>query len=465
MTGVTSSMPAQVGLRARIVRAGSWMIGGQLISQVIRLATNIVLTKLLFPDAFGLMSVVNIMITALGLFSDIGVARSIVQSPRGEEPAMLDTAWTVQIIRGLLQAAGCVIAAFMFAIAIHFQWTKAGTVYADPRLPWILGVFAIVPTVSAFDSIKLALARRAMHLGVLTRIDMASQAASALCMVGVGLATHSIWTLIAGAFVSALTRFSISHLMLKGHRERVRIDKSALAELMSHGKWIFLSSILTFLAMNGDRVFLGAVIDSRYFGMYAIALLLINVPQGLASGVCGSIAYPALSEVVRQRRHALSSVLERFQWAYDGLMTLGVAALISAGPAIVAVIYDSRYRDAGWMLSILAAGTVGMRYQIVEQSYQALGTPKYLTLANCLRLVSLIAGVLLGQRFGGLHGALVGVALSQFAAWPLAIWFKARHGALTWRAEALFFPALVAGLGAGWCVATGLAWLLPRRFM
>src|SRR4051812_6014984 len=98
MTGVTSSLPAQVGLRARIVRAGSWMIGGQLISQVIRLATNIVLTKLLFPDAFGLMSVVNIMITALGLFSDIGVARSIVQSPRGEEPAMLDTAWTVQII-------------------------------------------------------------------------------------------------------------------------------------------------------------------------------------------------------------------------------------------------------------------------------------------------------------------------------------------------------------------------------
>jgi O-antigen/teichoic acid export membrane protein len=361
MTVVTSGAAPRAGLRARIVHAGSWMIGGQLISQVLRLATNIVLTKLLFPDAFGLMSVVNILITALGLFSDIGVARSIVQSPRGEEPAMLDTAWTVQVIRGLLQAAGCVIAAFAFAVAIHFEWTKAGTVYADHRLPWILGVFAIVPTVSAFDSIKLGLARRGMHLHVLTKIDMASQAASALCMIGFGIATHSIWTLIVGAFASAVTRCGISHLVLKGHRERLHIDKSALAELMSHGKWIFLSSILTFLAMNGDRVFLGAVIDSRYFGMYAIALLLINVPQGLASSLCGSIAYPALSEVFRERPYALSSVLQRFQWGYDAFMTFLVSALITAGPALVAVIYDPRYRDAGWMLSILAAGSIGLR--------------------------------------------------------------------------------------------------------
>jgi O-antigen/teichoic acid export membrane protein len=465
MTVVTSTAGPRVGLRARIVHAGSWIIGGQLLSQVIRLATNIVLTKLLFPDAFGLMSVVNIMITALGLFSDIGVARSIVQSPRGEEPAMLDTAWTVQIIRGLLQAVGCVVAAFAFAVAIHFQWTKAGTVYADPRLPWILGVFAIVPAVSAFDSIKLGLARRGMHLHVLTKIDMASQAASALCMVVVGIATRSIWTLIVGAFASAVMRCAVSHIVLKGHHERIRIDRTALAELMSHGKWIFLSSILTFLAMNGDRVFLGAVIDSRFFGMYAIALLLINVLQGLAANLCNSIAYPALSEVFRERPQALSSVLQRFQWGYDAFMTFLVATLIAAGPAVVAVIYDPRYRDAGWMLSILAAGSIGLRYQIVEQSYQAVGTPKYLTLANCLRLVALVAGVLLGQRFWGLHGALAGVALAQFAAWPVAIWFKARHSALTWRAEALFPPALVLGLACGWAVATSLAWLLPRRFM
>ncbi len=67
MTAAVEGMP-RPGLRGRILKAGSWIIGGQLASQFIRLASNVVLTRLLFPDAFGIMSVTTILVTALGLF-------------------------------------------------------------------------------------------------------------------------------------------------------------------------------------------------------------------------------------------------------------------------------------------------------------------------------------------------------------------------------------------------------------
>ena len=60
--------------------------------------------------------------------------------------------------------------------------------------------------------------------------------------------------------------------------------------------------------------------------------------------------------------------------------------------------------------------------------------------------------------------AIVGVAASQYAAWPLAIWFKGRVRALSWRAEALFVPALVGGLLVGAAVSAGLKLLFPRHF-
>lgn len=454
--------PARAGLRGRVLKAGSWVIGGQLTGQFIRFATNVVLSRLLFPDAFGLMSVASLLITALGLFSDIGIARSIVQTKR-TDAAMLNTAWTLQVIRGQFVAGACVIAAFAFAAASHLGISKAGTVYADSRLPWLVGVFALSPAISSFDSIRNGLARRDMQLHVLIKLDIFAQVTSAIVMAAFAWATRSFWTLVVGAVTSALVRCISGHVVLKGHREQFRIDRSALQELMNHGKWIFVSSILTFIGVNGDRLFLGGMIDASQFGLYVIALLIGGVPQALASSLCNSIVYPALSEVYRERPHALESVMTRFQLAYDAAVTTLFAIMVTAGPALVELVYDARYRGAGWMMSILSAGMIGYRYQIVEQSYQAVGMPKYLTFANFLRLAALVIGILVGQRLGGIHGVVAGIAMSYYAAWPLALWFKAKYKVLTWRAECLFVPALAAGLGAGWLLALGLHAAFPHR--
>jgi len=453
------------GLKGRILKASSWTIGGQLIGQGLRFATNVVLTRLLAPDAFGLIAVVSVLTTALGLFSDLGIGRSIVQSKRGEDPAMLNTAWTIQVLRSYGLAAGCLVLALGSALAIHLDWAKTGSVYADHRLPWVLASFALQPAIYAFDSIRMGVARRAMLLHTLTKLELLSQVSASVAMVVVALATRSFWALVVGALVQSAVRCVSGHLALQGHRERFQLEPAAVRELMGHAKWIFLSSILTFLGLNGDRLFLGGVIDSRTFGVYAIALSILNVLAQLASTLSNNIAYPALSEVCRERRHALSGVVERFQLGYDATVTFLAALLVAAGPALIALIYDPRYREAGWMMSILGVGTIGLRYQIVEQCYQAVGHPKYMTLANLLRLLGLAAGLLLGQRLGGMPGALVGIALSQYAAWPLALWFKAREGILSWRAEAALVPAIVLGLGAGWVIAQCAQWIFPNRFV
>ena len=39
--------------------------------------------------------------------------------------------------------------------------------------------------------------------------------------------------------------------------------------------------------------------------------------------------------------------------------------------------------------------------------------------------------------------------VSQFASWPLALWFKYRNGLLTWQSERIWLPALALGLLAG----------------
>src|SRR5688572_30143338 len=90
------------GLRSQAIRGSIWTFAGYGASQVIRLASNLILARLLFPDVFGLMALVNVFIGGLAMFSDIGIGPAIIQNKRGNERTFLNTAWTIQIGRGLM---------------------------------------------------------------------------------------------------------------------------------------------------------------------------------------------------------------------------------------------------------------------------------------------------------------------------------------------------------------------------
>ena len=66
----TVSLPAVTppSLRSRMLRAAGWLVGGNISSQALRLLSNLILTRLLLPEAFGLVAAVNTLYFALVMF-------------------------------------------------------------------------------------------------------------------------------------------------------------------------------------------------------------------------------------------------------------------------------------------------------------------------------------------------------------------------------------------------------------
>lgn len=449
-------------LATRVKKAGSWALFSQVSGQAIRLVSNVLLSRMLAPDSFGLMSVVYMLTVALALFSDLGIGRSVVQSRRGNDPAFLDTAWTLGAIRGSGLGVLTLLIGIAFFIGDRFHLAPSTTVYADPRLPWVVAAFALNVVISSLESIRAGLARRDVRLHLVTMIELASQVVSTAVMVAVAWITRSVWALVFGALFSNSLRVCMGYLLLKGHRVTLRLEPAALKELIGNGRWIFVSSILGFLAGNGDRVLLGGLMDASSFGLYAIAVLLVSAQQTAAFTFSSTLAYPAMSEVFRERPQSLARTLGNFLLVYDALVTFSSGILIVAGPAIIHVLYDQRYQEAGWILSILAIGSIGMRCQLIEQAYQAVGHPKLVTLGNFIRLVGLVGGIWIGHKFWGFTGIVFGVALCQFWPWPVAIWFLQKRKYLTWRGNAMLVPALLAGMLVGWLIQKGVFWILPE---
>lgn len=447
--GAQSRAQAASAIQNRALRAGSCVLVQYAVGFSIRLGGNLLLTRLLLPEAFGLMAVVYAIITGLGLFCELGLAQSIVVHPRGRDPAFLNTAWTLQILRGalvLLGAGACSVALAILAAAGFF---RPGTVYGDPQLPWIIAVFGASVLLASFESTKLREAQRDLHLARVTMLELVSQGAGLIAMLSLALAFGSVWALVAGALCSGLFKVAGSHLFLTGINNRFAWDRAAAKDLIGFGKWIVVISTLTFAAQSADRIYLGGVAEPSLLGLYATAILLLGAVQTIFWALISAVTFPILSQTIRERRPGFRNVYLAFKLQSDIFLAGTAGLLLVSAPGLVALLYDARYAAVGQILALLAVGLIAMRYAVTEQCYLASSQPRLLAVANLLRATAMFVGLPLGYSEFGLFGAVAAVVAAQFAGWPVAWYYQHRNDILSWKHELVAIPAFLIGMILG----------------
>lgn len=414
------------------------------------------MTRLMVPEMFGVMAIAMTLIVGLALFSDIGLKQSIVQSARGEDQRFLDTAWSIQIMRGLLIAFIGVSVATALLMAQKLGWIAKDNVYHEPVLPYVLAALALSMFVGGFESTKVIVASRRLEMGRLAVLEISQQLVGIAVMIAWALVERSIWALVAGAVVSGLYRTIIGNFLFVGVNNRWQWDKPAYREIIGMGKWIFLSSILGFVLTNGDRLLLGGLVSAEMLGVYSIAYLIISGVEMGARKLISNVCYSAINEVVRSHpddNAALRNIYYRFQQPVDLVLYTITGILFTAGTAVIRLLYDSRYQDAGWILPITCFSLLAVRFDLANCCYLALGKAKLGTAMIIARLIGLYGLVPIAFFIWGFRGALWVLSLNFLSAIPLIYHMNRKFGILDWKRELTMIPALVAGGLVGWLIS------------
>jgi O-antigen/teichoic acid export membrane protein len=444
-------------LKQRILRAGGWTLAGYGASQAIRLGSSLIMTRLLVPEMFGVMAIATMVMVILNMMSDLGLHQNIVQSSRGEDPAFLDTAWVLQILRGMvLWLLALLISAGLY-VGNQFGLFPPASVYASPVLPAVIAVSAFSAVISGFQTTGTALAHRKFDQKRLVLMDLMGQSAALVFMIVAGFATRSIWALVGGGLVGTATIVLLSHYWLGGHRSRLQWDRAALRELIGFGKWTFVSSLFTVLAANGDRLLLGGYLDSDGLGLYSIAALLLIAIQTALARVFTAVSLPALSEIARTDAPRLREIYYRLRIPGDLVLLFSGGVLFAAGQLVVDALYDPRYAAAGAMLQVLALSMVAARYDVSYHIYLAVGKPRYLAIINVVRCIALFAIVPPVYIAWGTDAAIWGIALNGLAQIPFIVAFNSRLGLHDTRRELLVLVALPLGMACGYAVDFAVA--------
>jgi O-antigen/teichoic acid export membrane protein len=412
----------------KIMRGAAFTSGGFILSQGLRFASNLVLARLLFPEAFGLMALMTMVLTGLTMLSDTGVPQSIMQHKRGDDPDFLNTAWTLNLMRGVvLWLVAC-------ALAVPAAW-----LYEAPELLWLLPTGGLSLVMLGAAPTRVFSAQRHLQLGRIVGIDLGAQAIGIAVMITLAVLTQSYWALVAGVLVTGAAKLGMEWALLSGLRNRLRWEGAASRDLLRFGGWIMLSSAFGFVLLQGDRAILGVFLTVEKLGIYNIAYFLASFPILMAHTMMSKLLIPAYREAFAGQGGEHDHKIRRMRIGLTAAVMVLLSIMALIGPLLIDVLYDDRYAQAGpIVVMICCAQMLSLILLTYDQAALARGDSRLFFGVVAIRAIVQTVCFIAGAALAGLPGALLGQAVALVLVYPAVVRLARRTGVWDKQHDAVF---------------------------
>jgi O-antigen/teichoic acid export membrane protein len=438
-------------LEKQAVKGTVYIVAFYGISLALRILSSVVLTRLFSPEYFGIITLLTTVLVGLTLFSHIGLNDSVIQSKRGDEPVFLNTAWTLELLRG----------AGLWIISIALAWPVAWF-YHEPRMVLLLPALGLSCVIAGATSPSVLNLTRHMGVAKISSLELLGQFVQFVVTLVWALIHPSLWALVGGRLVSELARMTASYFMLPELRPRFSLDKTCLRELLHFGKWILIGTALTFLANQSDRLILGKLVSTTTLGIYGIAWALSDLPRQVIGLFCSRVGYPFIAKFSSLPRKDYRTLLLKYRLPVLAVGGLGLIVAICTGDQVVLHVYDHRYHAAAWMIGILAIGLWHTTlYSTVSPAILALSKAHYNAAGNLVYCISLFTLIPLAFHYYGMPGAVAAVAFGDLPVYFVVLYSAYREKVGTFLQDVMMTIAFVLTLAGALALRVALGYGLP----
>ena len=418
---------------------------------VIRLGASLVLTRVLKPEAYGIVTIVSSIGVVIALLADIAVTISLVRHERGDEPGFLNTAWTLRLGRALLNTLLMFWAAPLIA-----------SIYHAPELTYPIRVYSPWFLIWALESMSFPLAIRRRN----ARIIVYSELVANIVATGFTLVycyyTHDYMGMVYGILLQRVLMTLMSYGFYRDVRPRLTVEREAARELLRYTRFAVPSSFISLALGQFDKAIFLRLFDLSLLGVYGLAGNITNPVEGLIGKIGQLVMYPRCAHDFRAAR---ATFVVRYYTANTSLyiITLALpAAICGAAQLLINVLYDPRYSQAGAVLQAFMVREMLLSLSAPAESMLiASGELQVQLQGNIFRAASMIIGTVGGYYLGGFMGFVYGGALSGLAPLLYLWWLQQKRGFLLLRYELYKVIFLLAVAGAAYLTSSLLVHLVP----
>lgn len=436
---------------AQTARGAGWAIGWRVTTRLLGMVNTFVLVRLLLPGDFGLVALATGFAQGIDRLSDLGLEEAVVREPNPTRDHY-DTAFTINLIRGLITAV--VVAAAAWPVALFFK---------EPRLTGVLLVLAGLSVVTAFENLGTVEFRRHFAFDREFKLLVLPRLAAIVATVVVAVVWQSHWALVAGIVTGQLLWVGLGYAM---HPHRPRLTLRAWRQLAGFSFWSWTVGMTNMLRDRLDGFVIGRVLDVALVGVFLLGVEIAVIPTYEIAAPLSRAALPGFALALRE---GAAEGDERR--AADSYLRIVAGALLLALPAgfgislvadqVVAIALGPDWRQAIGIIRVVGvAGTSFVLGTVTTSLLSAHGLMRRSFLVGAAALAVRAAGMLALVPAFGLPGAAWAWAIATTTENGLNLAVACRRFHI--RAAALLSQVWRAGLATAAMVvvlrAAGLGW-------
>lgn len=379
-------------LKNEFINATKWSTITEIAAKLVSPVTNMVLARIISPEAFGVVATVTMIMSFADMFTDAGFQKYLVQHEFKDEDEKFKNA-------NVAFGTNFVISIFLWAIIIMFR-EQIALLIGNPGLGNVIAIACVQLLLTSFSSIQMALYRRDLDFKTLFSVRMVEVCIPFAVTIPLAFLGLSYWAIIIGTIFMQISNAVILTVKSKW-KPHLFYKVEILKEMISFSMWSLIEEISIWLTSWADVFIIGTSLNQYYLGIYKISTAMVNTLMSLITGALIPVLFSVLSRLQNNNKKFNKMYFTTQRLVSVFIFPLGIGVYLYSDLA-TKIILGSKWNEASEVIGVWALTSAIMIVfgYFCSEVYRAKGRPKLSFLAQLLHLVVLVPVCIISSKYG-----------------------------------------------------------------
>jgi len=387
-------------LKQKLITSAKWSGLGRLAAMISDFSFGIILARLLLPSDFGVIAILTVFVSFLGVFVNSGFSQALI---REKNVSNIDYSTVFYF--------NLIVAVLVFIISF-FSAPYIAAFYENANISLYLRVLSISLFIDAFVLVQQSILTKEMNFKMLSIISISSSLFSGITSICLAFYGFGIWSLILKSLLkdSLILLFTIYIVKWK---PQIKFSILSFQKYFRYGVYMLGSSLLSQFYNNIFSLTVGKIFSPSVLGFYNRAELFKNTLSQNIDGIISGVSYPALASLQDDKVEFVNYYKNILQFSFYIVSILMISLMFNA-EALVSVLLGKKWMGSVEILQYLCL--IGLLFPINSVTVNSISVTGRSNIYFKFQIYSII-GCLISLVFGyyfGMISMIIGFVISSF---------------------------------------------------